>query len=134
MSTVCKVTPLPRPCTLGHTSTCSRVTPLKYLHLGHMSRVSLVTPLQDPVSAVTFPISRVTSLPDPAFGVTLPQSLYLLTRTCTLGHMFTISRLTPPHQNFYLWSHLHSLQGDIPQMLNLWSHVQRFQGDPTTLV
>ena len=39
-------------------------------------------------------------------------SPYLLTRTCTLGHMFTVSRLTPPHQNFYLWSRLYSLQGD----------------------
>ena len=124
------MSPPPRPFTWHHTSTGSRVTPLEYLHLGHMSRISLVTPLQDSVSGVTFSVSRVNSLPNPAHGVT---SL-CLQADCTSPEAVPwitcpVSRVTPAHQNFYLWSHLHSLQGDHhSQTLNIWSHVRSLQG------
>ena len=75
--------------------------------------VSLVTPCPDPVPGVTFPVSRVTAY----------------ARSYTWGHISTLSMMTPPHQNFYLWSYVHSLHGDHhSQTLILWSH---FQGDTT---
>ena len=74
-----------------------------------MSTASLVTPLPDTVPGVTFPVSRVTTSPRPY----------------TWGHTSTFSMVTPPCQNFYLWSHVHSLQGNHhSQTLTLWSHFQ----------
>ena len=140
-STVSRESPLPRPYTCVtclhspvsspsspftwcHMSTGSRMTPSKYLHLGHMSRISLVTPLQDSVSGVTFSVSRVT-LSNPAHGVTRP-CLQADRTSPELVPWVTcpVSRVTPPHQNFYLWSHLHSLWGDPhSHTLNIWSQV-----------
>ena len=38
--------------------------------------------------------------------------------------------MTPPYQNFYLWSHFYSLQSDHgSQTVNIWSHVHSLQGD-----
>ena len=131
--TVCTVIPHNKPFSSCHMSTGSRVTPSKYLHLDHMSRVSLMTPLQDSVSGVTFSVSRVNSLPNPAHGVT---SL-CLQADCTSPEAVPwitcpVSRVTPAHQNFYLWSHLHSLRGDHhSKTLNIWSHVHSLQGDTT---
>ena len=53
-------------------------------------------------------------------------------RPCTWGHTTTASRVTAPHQYFYLWSHLHSLQSDHhSQMVNIWSHIHSLQSDTT---
>ena len=36
----------------------------------------------------------------------------------------------PPPQTLFLWSHVHSLQGDPSLQTLCWSHIYSFQGDP----
>ena len=66
-------------------------------------------------------------------GVLQPQSIgNLPSQALHLGHMSTISRMTP-HLRPCAWGHMsNSLPGELPpQNLHLGSHVDSLQGDPS---